>query len=197
MEREQLESAAVSYAGLRGLFSVPLGVMMIAGGLGNMEWGPFRQLWTVPFVLALAGLAALLIHRYYNDNYGQVTLSRKSQVKAIVAVVVCLPVIFVGLMDRWPDLPVWSFLAAWSLMMLISYALSAGLNTHRLVIWGSLLVAALLPVWAALGPDLKSNVGLLVGGAAIMATGVLDHRVLVRRFGSAGERDLEGGSAGA
>jgi len=73
MEREQLERTAVHYPYLRGLLALPLGFMLIMSGLGNMEWGPFRQeaLFVGSVVLALAGY--VLIARYYEKNYGTVT----------------------------------------------------------------------------------------------------------------------------
>jgi hypothetical protein len=66
--------------------------------------------------------------------------------------------------------------------MLAYYALVMRLRAHHVVIWGTLLVAALLPVWDG---DDPSNVGLVLCGLAVMVDGVLDHLVLVRTLGPA------------
>jgi hypothetical protein len=78
--------------------------------------------------------------------------------------------------------------------MLAYYAIVVGLRRHHVVVWGGLLLTGLVPVWD--GPD-PSNVGLVLAGAAVVVNGVLDHRLLVRSFGSPGRLDLENGNAGA
>jgi hypothetical protein len=57
-----------------------------------------------------------------------------------------------------------------------------------------MLVAGLLPVWNGADP---SNIGLFLFGVAIMATGIFDHRLLVRTFGSSKTLKLENSNAGA
>ena len=185
MERKQLESVAAQYPHLRGLFLAPLGLIVIASGLGNMRWGPFRELWTVPVVYVVSALACLPIAYFYRQNYGRVQISRKAQVRGAVALAVCAPLIVAGsTLDHRLDLPVWGFLGAWAVLMLTSYAASSGLKVHHQVIWGVALVASLLPVWGGLTPDLKSNLGLVVSGMGVIVTGALDHLTLVRSFGS-------------
>ena len=66
------------------------------------------------------------------------------------------------------------------------------LRTYHAIIFGSLVVVGLLPVWDGADP---SNTGLVLIGAAIIATGILDHRLLVRTFGS--PKDLALSNAGA
>ena len=78
--------------------------------------------------------------------------------------------------------------------MLAAVAVSVGLRAHHVIIWGAVLVAGLLPVWDGADP---SNIGLVLAGVAIVATGILDHRLLVRTFGSAKGLDLENSNAGA
>lgn len=192
MERKQLESVAAEYSHLRGLFLAPLGVIVIASGLGNMEWGPFRELWTVPVVYLAAALACLPIARFYRQNYGRVQLSGKAQLRGAAALAVCVPLIVAGsTMDHRLDLPVWGFLGAWAVLMLVSYAVSSGLKLHHQVLWGAALVASLLPVWSGLAPDLKSNLGLVVCGVGVIVTGVLDHLAMVRSFGSLPRLNVE------
>lgn len=50
------------------------------------------------------------------------------------------------------------------------------------------------PVWDGADP---SNVGLVIVGVAVMVTGVFDHRLLARTFGSAKGLNLRDGDAGA
>lgn len=80
--------------------------------------------------------------------------------------------------------------------MLIYYASGVGLGVHHKVIWGSMLIGGLLPVWGALSPDDKSFVGLLVIGVAYIVSGVFDHRVFVRTFGSARGLNFESSHVG-
>jgi hypothetical protein len=68
------------------------------------------------------------------------------------------------------------------------------LRRHHVIIFGTLLVAGLLPVWTGADP---SNIGLFLAGIAFIATGIFDHRLLVRTFGPANRLKLEHGNAGA
>jgi hypothetical protein len=77
--------------------------------------------------------------------------------------------------------------------MLAYYALVSGLRAHHVVIWGSLVVIGLLPVWDGADP---SNVGLVLTGAAVIVNGVFDHLVIVRTFGPAATATVGARSAG-
>jgi hypothetical protein len=81
--------------------------------------------------------------------------------------------------------------------MLIYYGMTVGPKAHHVLIWGSLLVTGLLPVWGGVGLGTASNVGLALGGLAAIATGILDHRLLARTFGSTTRMNLENGNVGA
>jgi hypothetical protein len=200
MERKKLESAAARYTHLKGLYGIPLGLLPIISALGNWQWGPLGHEWVfVASVLVLAA-ACLPIRRYYNENYGRVTLSAKQQMRTAIVVIVGAPfVVGASLLLRsraaWSlDLPVNPTAATLALLMLASYAAATVLRVHHLVIFGSMLVAGLLPVWNGADP---SNIGLLLFGVAIMATGIFDHRLLVRTFGSSKSLKLENSNAGA
>jgi len=197
MERKQLESAAVSYPYLRGLFALPLGVIWILTGLSNLEWGPFGHTW-VFFGSALVALAAYLpITRYYEDNYGRVT-PKTRQERAVLGTSLAVLVMIGGpILVQELELPVNGLGAAWALVVLAYYALTVGLKAHHLVIWGSLLVASLLPVWGDPATSNSINVAFLAIGGAAIATGIFDHRLLVQTLGSSRDLNLENSNVGA
>jgi hypothetical protein len=200
MERTKLESAAAKYPYLKGLFGIPLGLLAILLALGNWEWGPLRHTWVFLGAVLVLGAAWLLINRYYNENYGRVTLSTRQQMRFAVVAIIGAPVFFgASLLARsradWSlDLPVNPTAALFALLMLASVAVSVGLRAHHVIIWGAVLVAGLLPVWNGADP---SNIGLVLAGVAVMATGIFDHRLLVRTFGSSKRLTLENSNAGA
>jgi len=200
MDRASLESAAVEYSHLRGLLGVPLSLVFVLAAAGNTRWGPFGN--TIVFLAALVSIGAgwLLVSRFYDRHYGRVTLSRRQQTRAVVATAAVVPIVFVGsLLARseagWSlDLPVNPIPAAFAVAMLIFHAVTVGLRTHHVVVLGALLGAGLLPVWDGGDPG---NAGLVMCGAAVLLTGVLDHRLLVRGLGPARGLDLGDTGAGA
>jgi hypothetical protein len=200
MERRELESAAASYHYLRGLFGIPLGLLPIISALGNWQWGPFRHDWVFIAAVLLLAAACLPINRYYNDHYGRVTPSKRHQVRTAIALVVAAPLsIGLSLLLRsragWSlDLPVNATAVTFALLMLAGYAAYTVLRPHHVIIFGSLVVAGLLPVWSGSDP---SNIGLVLAGVAIMVTGLFDHRVLVRTFGPAKALEFGNSNAGA
>jgi heme O synthase-like polyprenyltransferase len=183
MDRAQLQSAAAEYPYLRGLFLIPLGVVFVASAIGN--WG---YDWVFLATLPLAAAAALLVNRYYDEHWGRVTPSARTQVKATIAGTLAVA-IMLGLTTllrsraSWSlDLDVNPIPAAFALLMLAYYALVTRLRAHHVVIWGGLLVVSLLPVWDG---DDPGNVGLVLCGIAAMIDGVFDHLLLVRTLGPA------------
>src|SRR3954452_3471470 len=90
MDRKQIERTAAVNHYLRGLIALPVGAVLIAAALGNMKWGPFRPLWVVPVVIAVAGAAYLMIARSYNDSYGRVTptANARTVARTVLAVAV-------------------------------------------------------------------------------------------------------------
>ena len=200
MEREHLQSAAVSYTYFKGLYAIPGGLLAIASALRNWAWGPLRHEWVFLCILVLLGVAYLLMARHYNEHYGRATLSTRDQVRGGVVVVAGVPlVIGMSLLLRsradWSlDLPVNPTAALLAALMLASYAAVGVLRRHHVIVFGALLVAGLLPVWNGADP---SNIGLFLAGIAFIVAGILDHRELVRTFGPADRLRLEHGNAGA
>lgn len=196
MERNQLEAAAATNHYLRGLVALPLGIVLISSALGNMKWGPFRPLWVVPVAIVLAGTAYLLIVRSYNQNYGRVTLQshprRVARGFLAMAVMVGGPILVQVL-----NLPVNGFGIAWGVVALGYYSVTVGLRPHHVAIWGLVVVASLVPLWGDPRTTDTPNVGLLMVGVAMLATGYFDHRLLVETFGPAGDLDFEDTRAGA
>jgi heme/copper-type cytochrome/quinol oxidase subunit 3 len=196
MDRKQIEQAAAANHYLRGLVALPLGIVLIAAALGNMEWGPFRALWLVPVVIVLAGAAYLLIARSYNENYGRVTPKADARSMGRSALAAIL-MIGVPILVQALDLPVNGVGVAWGAVALGYYVVTVGLHAHHVAIWGVVLVVSLVPLWGDPRTTNAPNVGLLMIGVAMVATGVFDHRLLVETFGPAGGLDVEGTRAGA
>jgi len=186
MQRRDLEAAAANYSYLRGLLFIPLGGLCILSALGNWGVGPLRHTWAFLVVAVALGLVYLLINRYYVDNYGRLSPSTRQQVRAGVAVAIAVAVVLGGSLllrsraDWSLDLPVNAVAVTFALVMLISYGVGVGLRAHHVIIWGAVLVAGALPVWDGADP---SNIGLVLVGAAVMVSGVFDHRVFVDTFG--------------
>jgi len=181
MQRRDLESAAVKHTFLRGLFGIPLGVLFIIAALGNWQVGPFAQPWF--FIIVVVGVfaASLPIVRHYDEHYGRLSPSTHQQLKGAAALAAAVAVMAAG---SWAlkDLPVNPIAISFSLVMLISYGMGPGLLPHHYVIWGGLLAIGALPVWTGEDP---SNVGLMLAGVGVIASGLLDHRAFVRAFGPA------------
>src|SRR5918999_4198340 len=113
MERKDLESAAANVTYLRGLLAIPLGVLFILTGLGNLGWWPLGNPWVFLGALLVLAAAYLGLNRYYNNHYGRVTLSRGRQMRYNAASLVLFAAGLVGgsILDFWLDLPVSLFAA--------------------------------------------------------------------------------------
>lgn len=204
MDRKQLESAAANTYYLRGLLAIPVGVVWVCTGLANMRGGPFIhpfihpfiQLWVFPVVVILAGAAFRLLTRRYNDYYGRVT-RQVSPARAIAESILFVLVMSGALvLAQVLDLPVNGLAASFALVALAYYAVGAALKAHHLVIWGAVLVASLIPRRGDPATTNTLNVGFLAVAVAATATGIFDHRQLVRTFGSSRDLKREDSHAG-
>jgi hypothetical protein len=183
MERRDLESAAARVTHLRGLLAVPLGVLFIVTGLGNLAWGPFAHDWVFVASVALLAAAFVLINRFYRERYGRVTLTNRQQMRFTVASLVLFGGGLVGgsILDSSFDTSVSLFACTFALAMLAWFSICVGLRADHVIIWGSLLIAGLLPVWGDLAD--KVSVAWLPIGVATIVAGIFDHLALVRSFG--------------
>jgi hypothetical protein len=203
MERNRLESAASHYTHLRGLFAVPGGALLVLAALGNWELGPLRHSWLFAAALLALMTVSLRISRYYNEHYGRIRISIEQRARAAVAAVGTTAVMLAASLllrsdlDWSLDLPVNGVAAALAIGFLSYYALTVGLKPHHAIIWGPLLVAALVPLWGGLDLTDTSNVGLVLAGLAAIASWVFDHRFLVRSLEPAHNLNLRPGDAGA
>ncbi len=186
MQRRRLESAGNTYSQLRGLFCLPLGALLVLCALANWEWGPFRHPWILVGSVGMLAVLTLLVVRHYDDHYGRITrTTRQSRREAAVAAL-CVALVMGGSSvarseATWSlDLPVNGLAFGLAAAFLAGYALTVGLRRHQLVVWGSLLVIALLPVWDGLDLSDTSNAALVLAGVAAMTSGVFDHRLLAR-----------------
>jgi hypothetical protein len=186
MEERRPDTAAVTYSYLRGLQMVPVGVLAIVSALANADVGPLGSDWAFLLAVALAGAAWLAIWSHYRDHYGRMTPTPRQHARDAVAAVAAIGVVLLGsllLRSRvsWSlDLPVNAIAVSFAAMMLITYALGAGVKRHQLIVWGIVLAAGALPVWNGEDP---SNVGLAMAGVALIVCGLLDHRLFVGAFG--------------
>jgi hypothetical protein len=187
MERKDLETAASLAVNLRGLLAVPMGLLFIATGLGNLGWGPYAEDWVYVATVAVLGAAWFAINRVYLDRYGRVTptIGRRTRDTALSAVLFGGSMVGGTLLDFTFELPVSLFAIGFALAMLAWFGISVGLRAYHLVVWGGLLVVGLLPVWGGL--DDRISVAWLPIGVATIAAGIGDHLRLVRTFGAAGD----------
>ena len=199
MDREHLQSAAAGYPYLKGLLSVPLGLLLVLAALGNWQVGPLRNPWAFVVAAAAIGASALAVNRYYSEHFGRVTPSRRQQRRSAaaaaagVAIMVGAPLLLRSRAAWSLDLPVNAIPAAFGVLMLVYYAAVAGLRPHHVLIWGALILAGLVPLWNGADP---SNVGLVMAGAAAIVNGVFDHVALVRAFAPPASPAPGPGSAG-
>ena len=188
MERQRLTDLAANYPYLQGLWALPLGLTIIVAGISNLDRRPdgFPLLMLIGSGLVVAAAASWLIARYYRETYGEVKPTRDRQVRNAVAVIAWIVVLFVGASKFlfWRlDSPICVYLAAFALATLTYYAILVGVRTHHLVIWGTLVVVSLLPIWGGLGVD-RDPIAMMIAGVALMISGLFDQRLLGRALAS-------------
>jgi len=196
MKPQDMTIAAAENTYFRGLFGVLGGLLLILSSLGNAGWGPFDH--DVAFFagLAVLGAAALVLNRYYNERYGRSRPTIRHHRRMAVAMFVGAPAVFFGsllLSSRasWSlNLPLNTIAISMALIILMVSVATVGVRMHYVVVFGTLLVAGLLPIWEREG--MSGNTGLWMAGVALIIGGLLDHRLLVRKFGPAREEDRAG-----
>lgn len=183
MERRELETAAARATYLRGLTAVPLGMLFLLTGLGNLGWDPVQgPVVFLACLLVLAGAYAGIV-RYYNVNYGRVRIAKRLQLRFSIACFACFGTALVGgsLLDFRLDLSINLFVVSFGVAMLVWFAICTGLSKDHFVVWGALIVVGLIPVWG--GPVDNAAAGWLPIGVATIIAGILDHHALGRSFG--------------
>jgi hypothetical protein len=177
--------------------------MAIVAALSNWRWGPFEHEWLFVVCLVPAAIAVVAIKRAYDEHYGRMTSTTRNQWKAGLATAGAAALMLGGSAlarsdASWSlDLPVNPIAAALGAGLLVYHAVTTGLRTHHVVIWGTLLAAGALPVWGGVSVDDTYNVGLILGGAAAILAGVFDHRLLAQTLGRPSNFDLRPGDVGA
>jgi hypothetical protein len=196
MERTDMTTAAAENSYFRGFFGVLGGLLLILSALGNAGWGPFDHDMAFFAGLAVLGASAVWVNQYYNDRYGRSRPTIRHHRRMAVAMFAGAPAVFLGsllLSSRasWSlNLPLNTIAISMALITLMVVAATVTLRPHHLVIFGVLLVAGLLPVWEREG--MSGNTGLWMAGIAFVINGLLDHRLLVHRFGPARDEDHAG-----
>ena len=196
MNPHDMKTAAAENSYFRGLFGVLAGLLMVMAALGNAGWGPFEHDIAFFAGLGVLGASALGLNQYYNDRYGRSRPTIRHHRRMAVAMFIGAPAVFAGsllLSSRasWSlNLPLNTIAISMALIMLMVGAATVGLRMHHVVIFGALLAAGLLPVWDREG--MSGNTGLWMAGIALIVSGLLDHRLLTRRFGPVREEDHAG-----
>ena len=132
-----------------------------------------------------------LLTKFYDDHYGRVTARNQPYLRTALPYLVYLGALVGGpLLDVWLEPSVSPLAALFAVAALLWYALRVQLRAHHVVVWGALLVSALVPVWDS--PDDGISVAFLAIGVATILSGLLDHRALVAGFGAAKDLDIQG-----
>jgi hypothetical protein len=184
-ERKQLERAAASVTYLRGLMAVPLGLLLVATGLGNLDWGPYRS--GAVFVATVVVLGAVWwgLYRWYEEHYGRARLPVHEQARLTAANFFFFGASLSGgaFLDSKLDWPVSISCTLFGVAMLVWFAVCVGLRPDHVLVWGTLVVVGLAPVWGSV--DDRAALAWVPMGVAAVVAGLLDHRALVQRFGPA------------
>jgi hypothetical protein len=195
MERRMLLETAHNYPYLQGLYAIPAGLVCFLSVPVNLYQGPSEA-----SVLGVFGLGLLLclvacvrIARYYRENYGEVTVTASRHVRQAVALIAWAATLFCATkLVATPDQTAGVLAAGFAAGVLAYCTILVGLRAHHVAVWGTLLVAGLLPIWGGAGVDWSA----VPIGVAFMASGVLDHRLLVRSFAISEDLTPASGNAG-
>lgn len=182
MDTRAMTAVGGRYYNLRGLNSLPTGLIFIAAGVFNMPpVGDEPVSTSAPWFVAALVLAALgyyAAHHYYATHFGRVepttgTLTRVAVYTVLGAVLICGGIT----LDMQRDLPVCFFGAAFGISLVVYYRMLDVLQTYHVVLLGGFTAACLLPLWGQV--DDKVSTAMIPMGLVTIAVGLLDHRDLV------------------
>lgn len=203
MDRRHLESAgeAYPYTHVQGLYAVPFGlVLWFFVGVANLTSTTSGR-WVAAAGMVFAAAVLGGVSLYYQRIFGRVTPTDSRRTRYLVATVGGVAVFVVvdqigrAIFGRPPERAISVTAAAWSVGMLVFYAVARAVKAHHLIIWLGLFVAALLPIWGESAD--RDAWAYFPIGAACMLSGLIDHRALVRTFRSFDGIRLEDGNVGA
>lgn len=98
MHPKAMAAAAAHYPYLQGLWTVPMGFLILFIGLANLQQRPADPVLVGLFggALLLSWLAARRTARYYRQYYGAVTPTRNRNLQYAGALVAWVAVLFIG-----------------------------------------------------------------------------------------------------
>jgi hypothetical protein len=200
---QQLTRVTANYQGLQGLVYLPVGALLLIGGLaafvGSGE--PFVLLGVVPALIAMG-----LITHYYHRRFGRVRSGEVGyQIAAAMAglavyLLLIVPINRLIHVPGAPDVPIWLTGVQVSLFLATMFLVGPLLRRrpgdlvlarHWWVTIGVLLCAALLPVGLLMEGGHPLNTAefawpgtAIAIGVPFIVGGILDHRLLVRTLSS-------------
>lgn len=182
MDTRAMTAVGGRYYNLRGLNSLPTGLVFIAAGAFNMppigdEPVSTHAAWFVA-AMVLAALGYYASSHYYATHFGRVEPTNGTRVRVAVYTVLGAVLICGGItLDMQLELPVSLFGAAFGISLMVYYRMLDVLQRYHLALLGGFTIVCLLPLWGQV--DDKVSTTMIPMGLVTIAVGLLDHRDLV------------------